>query len=581
VITFNGEIYNYRELRQKLEGRGRIFRTSSDTEVLLALYEAEGERCVDSLVGMFAFAIWDSRRRRLFCARDRLGQKPFYYAAHEEGFSFSSEIGPLLLDPDIHCTLDSTAIHHYLSLHYVPAPRTGFEQIRKLPPAHFLTVEHGSVTVQRYWRPSFEPKSSASTDALAEEAWHLIKEATRSQLVSDVPVGAFLSGGHDSTAVLAAMRQATSGTIKAFTVGFSEAKFDELRSAEASARHFGCEFFSRLIAPKDVEILPRIVARHGEPFADPSSIPTYYLSELARQHVTVALSGDGGDEAFGGYSRYVWAWYASRLDKLPPLALHGIERLVWGLAEAPFAPPALQRGAHYATRLFSLEYDRYLSLGCHFTPQARWDLYTNDFRETIQGPDTWAGYAESAQQSDAVAGLDRYVQIDLDGYLSAGILAKVDIASMMHSLEVRSPFLDHRLFEFAARLPAHLKQNGHKSRTLYKQAIREHVPAAVLRRPKQGLTLPVHEWLRDGLAHVLEDLVLGGRFAQRGHFRQEHVAQMYRDHRSGRADHGYALWNLIALELWMRQFLDGVPADSARDFRMWGPNDGPDCAETA
>jgi asparagine synthase (glutamine-hydrolysing) len=227
------------------------------------------------------------------------------------------------------------------------------------------------------------------------------------------------------------------------------------------------------------------------------------------------------------------------------------------LSHTPFAPLSLQRNADYATRLFAPGYERYLSLGCHFTPEARWQLYTNDFRRAIHGPDTCAGFEASVRSTDAKADLDRYVQIDLDGYLSGGILAKVDIASMMHSLEMRSPFLDHRLFEFAARLPVHFRQTGRKTRTLYKEAIRKHVPASVLNRPKRGLTLPLQEWLRGGLRPTLEELVLGKRFAERGHFRQEQVARMYHDHLEGRADHGYPLWNLIVLELWMRQFLDG------------------------
>jgi len=557
VLTFNGEIYNFEALRSDLQAKGRAFRTSSDTEVLLALYEDRGPACVHDLVGMFAFAIWDPRTRTLFCARDRIGQKPFYYSHRPDGFSFASELAALLEDHDVSAEVNATAIHHYLTLHYVPSPETAFEGVSKLPPAHTLTLRDGKLSTERYWRTSFEPKHTASIGELAEEAWDLIADATKLRMVSDVPLGAFLSGGKDSPAIVAAMNTWTEDPVKTFTIGFEEAAFNELDDASMSADFLKCEHREFVVSPDTVDVLPKLVEHHGEPFADPSSIPMYYLSEMARRHVTVALSGDGGDEAFGGYSRYAWAWGAGLLDRLPRPLWVALRQAMRSTASTGWMPPSVQRGAGYAKRIFAPEDERYLSMMCHFTPAARWDLYTTEFRSSILGSDTPALFEQSILASDAIEPIDRYMQYDFDGYLSDGINTKVDIASMMHSLEVRAPFLDHRLVEFAARLPASLKQHGPKGRVLYKKAVAPHVPAAILNRKKRGLTLPVNEWLRGALRPALDDVVLGSRLRERGHFQQARIHRLYQDHVAGRADHGYPLWNLMVLELWMREFVDG------------------------
>jgi asparagine synthase (glutamine-hydrolysing) len=557
VLTFNGEIYNYMALRRELESKGRAFRTSSDTEVLLALYEDRGPDCVRDLVGMFAFAIWDPRTRTLFCARDRIGQKPLYYSHRPDGFSFASELAALLEDHDVSVEVNTTAIHHYLTLHYVPSPDTAFVGISKLPPAHTLTLRDGEVVLERYWRPSFEPKHASSVDDLAEEAWDLIASATELRMMSDVPLGAFLSGGKDSPAIVAAMNLATNDPVKTFTIGFKEAAFDELADAAMSAKFLGCDYEELIISPDTVDVLPKLVEHHGEPFSDPSMIPMYYLSQMARRHVTVALSGDGGDESFGGYSRYAWAWGAGLLDHLPKPLWLALQTAARSLTAAGWAPADVQRAAGYAKHIFAPPGERYVSMMCHFVPSARWELYTDDFRASIHGSDTPAMFDASVSNSDAVETLDQYMQFDFDGYLSDGINTKVDIASMMHSLEVRAPFLDHRLVEFAARLPTSLKQRGTRGRILYKKAVAPHIPAPILDRKKRGLTLPVDEWLRGPLRPALDDVVSGAELRERGHFQQEKIERMYQDHVAGRADNGYPLWNLMVLELWMRQFVDG------------------------
>jgi asparagine synthase (glutamine-hydrolysing) len=559
VLTFNGEIYNFKTLRRELEQRGREFRTSSDTEVLLALYEDRGSECVHDLIGMFAFAIWDPHTRTLFCARDRIGQKPLYYSHRPDGFSFASELAALLEDDEISVELNTTAIHHYLTLHYVPSPETAFAGVSKVPPAHTLTVRDGGLILERYWRPSFEPKHTSSVSDLAEEAWDLIADATKLRMISDVPLGAFLSGGKDSPGIVAAMNLATNDPVKTFTIGFEEVAFDELADAAMSAAYLGCDHEALVVRPDTLDVLPKLVEHHGEPFSDPSMIPMYYLSQMARRHVTVAISGDGGDEAFGGYSRYAWAWGAGLLDHLPKplwLALHAATRL---LTSVGWAPPVVQRAGGYARRIFSPPGERYVSMMCHFVPSARWDLYTSEFRASIDGDDTPAMFDASIASSDAVETLDQYMQFDFDGYLSDGINTKVDIASMMHSLEVRAPFLDHRLVEFAARLPTSFKQRGPKGRILYKKAVAPHIPAPILERKKRGLTLPVNEWLRGPLRAALDDVVFGARLRERGHFRQYRIERLYEDHIAGRADHGYSLWNLMVLELWMRELVDRPP----------------------
>jgi asparagine synthase (glutamine-hydrolysing) len=378
VLTFNGEIYNFAELRRGLEARGRAFRTRSDTEVILALYEDRGDRCVDEMVGMFAFAIWDPARRRLFCARDRLGKKPLYYHAGAGTFSFASELGALLCDPEVPRDVDWPALHDYLTLHYLPSPATAFRHVAKLPPAHTLAVDFGGgagaprVTLARYWQARFEPKDNRDEGELAEELWALLTEATRARLVSDVPLGAFLSGGTDSSAVVAAMSRITGRQVKTFSIGFREAALNELPDAARTARRYGTDHHELLVTPDAAEVLPQVVAHHGEPFADPSSIPTYYLSKLARQHVTVALSGDGGDEAFGGYSRYVWAKLADGVaEALPASALRGVAAALGWLGARPAAPYAVRVAGQNAPALTASPDARYLAMAGHFAPWER------------------------------------------------------------------------------------------------------------------------------------------------------------------------------------------------------------------
>ena len=389
---------------------------------------------------------------------------------------------------------------------------------------------------------------------------HAPHEATRARLVSDVPLGAFLSGGMDSSAVVAAMSQITGGGVKTFTIGFREAAFNELEDARRTAQRYRTDHHEFLVTPDAAAILPELVAHHGEPFADPSSVPTYYLARLARQHVTVALSGDGGDEGFGGYSRYVWAQGADAVtDLVPPAMLRGaIAALKWA-GRRPGAPWRLRLAAQHADYFRVSPDERYLAFAGHFAPWERAPLYTPEFMTTLAGTarrETTAWFAGSAAAGDARERLDRYIQNDLDGYLSDGIMMKVDIASMMHSLEVRAPLLDHRVIEFGARLPVHLKQRGFQKRVLYKRAVAAQLPPEILTRPKRGLGIPLGAWLRGPLASMVDDLLADGRLAARGFLRKDAIERLVDEHRQQRADHGIRLWNLAVLEQWFRRFAD-------------------------
>jgi asparagine synthase (glutamine-hydrolysing) len=565
AITFNGEIYNFAELRRFLEGQGRRFATRSDTEVLLALYEHEGERCLERLVGMFAFAIWDPGRQTLFCARDRLGKKPFYYRADGNGFAFASELAGLLADPEVPRVLDPGALHHYLTLHYAPSPSTAFAGVSKLPAAHALTWRAGALRVWRYWQPHFEPKHDRGADELGEELWALIREATRLRMISDVPLGAFLSGGTDSSAIVAAMSALGGGRIKTFSIGFRESEFNELGWAREVAQRYGTDHCELMVTPDAAEALPVLVAHHGEPFSDPSSIPTYYLCKLAREHVTVALSGDGGDEAFGGYSRYVWAWMAGLLDGVPRPALQGVAALARWMGARPAAAPSLRLAGQHMAAVIAPDTDRYLWMAGHFPPWERDRLYTAEFRARLHaagaGADTRDWFARTEREGDARARLDQYIQNDLQGYLADGIMTKVDIASMAHSLEVRAPLLDHRIVEFGARLPVDLKQRGLRKRILFRAAVRPYLPRSVLTRRKRGFGIPVAAWLRGPLREMLEELV-GRKLGERGIFAPAALRGLVAEHVTGRADHGHKLWNLMVLELWSARFLDR-PASAA------------------
>lgn len=561
VIVFNGEIYNFDELRTALIARGHRFTTASDTEVILHLYEERGRQCVEELRGMFALAIWDRRRRCLLLARDRVGKKPLFYSAGDGSLWFGSETKAILQDPVVDRAVDYEAIDSYLQYQYVPHPRSAFDAIKKLPPGYTLSWNDGRVELQRYWKLSYRTPAATVSEATAAEAIREgLLEATRVRLRSDVPLGAFLSGGVDSSAVVAAMSEVATGTIKTFTAGFDEPEFDERQRARRVARLFATEHHEFQIQANAIEILPRLVWHYGEPFADHSAIPSFYLAALTREHVTVALNGDGGDENFGGYTRYFGNRLAQSLTRVP----RGLTAATAALARR-MGPGSTQGTLRHRLRLLATTISlpaavRYAAWIAYFTARERDDLYTPEFRETL-GP----GSADSVISgpyfdSDAEDFTERLLDVDVQTYLPGDLLVKIDIATMAHSLEARSPLLDHVFMELVAGLPASVKFRGWgSSKHLFKRALSPWLPQAVLTGKKKGFSVPLAKWFRGPLKDLPNEVLLDPTCLDRGLFRPESVRRIIADHVAGRADNANKLWGLLQLELWMRSYVDRPP----------------------
>jgi asparagine synthase (glutamine-hydrolysing) len=559
LIVFNGEIYNFGELRAGLEGRGHVFRSRSDTEVLLRLYEERGAACLAELRGMFAFAVWERRRRRLFLARDRVGKKPLVYAARGGDLAFASELSSLVEAPGFTRSVDRVALHHYLTYQFVPAPWTIWEGARKLPAAHTLVWEGGRTRVERYWDLHYVPKLRlGSPAAYAERFLAIFRDAVRERLVSDVPLGAFLSGGIDSSAVVAMMSLAGAAPVRTFSIGFSERDYDEVRYARLVAERYGTEHRELVVEPRALEVLPQLVRHYGEPFGDSSAVPTWYVSKLTREHVTVALSGDGGDEAFAGYQRYLADRLIAAYLLLPAALREGLLRRAIEALPGPRRPRGfvgrLKRFVATADRSRERQYVRYL---CIFTNQAKEELYAPGFAASLGGVDAVGLVERLYREADGASFLDRTLSVDVHSYLPDDILVKVDIAGMGNSLETRAPFLDHRLLEFAAACPPELKLRRLTGKYLVKRALGPYLPREVIRRRKMGFGMPVAEWFRGELRQPAADLLLSARALQRGIFRREAVERLIAEHGRRDADHGYRLWVLLFLELWFREFVDG------------------------
>lgn len=559
-ISYNGEIYNFAEIRRQLIARGYPFRSRSDTEVIVNGWHAWGADIFSRLRGMFALAIWDQRSSRLVLARDRLGKKPLYYAASAEGFVFGSEIKALLPFPGVPRQADLSAIDQYLTWSYVPTPATAFLGIHKLPAAHYLVLNadpnggFGTPELVRYWRlpaPSIMPAKQCS-DELRRELVARLEEAVRLRLISDVPLGAFLSGGIDSSSVVAMMARVGGGTIKTFSIGFSAKEYDETRYARMVAERYATDHHELVVKPDAVAVLPRLVWHYGEPFADPSAIPTYYLSELARREVTVALNGDGGDECFLGYSRYKAMRYLSRLDTMPEwnaTALAGMlalaprffqQKLKIPRIRAVLGAPRKRPGRRYGFTLAS------------FTDEDKADCYDVAMRDQLERSalDRLAPYFE---QADLVAAANR---ADLQTYLPDDLLVKVDGASMAHGLEARSPLLDHVLVEWAAALPQQVKMAHGVTKALFKSAMMPYLPAELLHRPKMGFGCPIDEWFRHELREFAYDVLLSRRATGRGLFRPGYIRRLLDEHCTRARDHHMRLWALLILELWFQVWID-------------------------
>jgi asparagine synthase (glutamine-hydrolysing) len=560
-IVFNGEIYNFRELRRELEAAGARFRTQSDTEVILRAYEADGPACVSRLRGMFAFAILDERTRRLVLARDRVGIKPLVYSWDGRRLLFASEIKGIVEDGAVPRELDRDALGEYLTHHYVPAPRTIFASVRKLPPASTLVLplDGGAPEISRYWRLRFAPEPGIAEGEWIERLGAELSDAVRSHMVSDVPIGAFLSGGMDSSTVVALMAEASPTPIRTFSIGFDEADFDELRFARQVAARYGTDHYELVVKPSALDVLPKLAWHLDEPFADSSAIPTYYVAKITREHVTVALSGDGGDENFAGYRRYARALaLGARMDRIPARLARPLLRLASRLL--PIGAP----GQAYAGLLGAGPLERYARLITYERPETLRRALSDDMADVaarVSAPASFGRLAADGGTADPVSTLQH---IDIHTYLPDDILAKVDRTSMAVSLEARVPLLDHRLMEFVATIPSTLKLRDGTGKYLLKRAMAARLPAEILARRKMGFGVPLGTWFRAELRDMTHDLLLAPRTRQRGIFRPSWVEWLVRTHEAGRRDCSARLWALLCFELWMRRWADKSPGTDSR-----------------
>ncbi|MFZ1059031.1 MAG: asparagine synthase (glutamine-hydrolyzing) [Candidatus Rokuibacteriota bacterium] len=552
-ITYNGEIYNFKELRGELEARGFTFRTTSDTEVILHAYEADGVECLKKLRGMFAFGIWDGRRRRLFLARDRAGIKPLVYAWDGDRLLFASELKAILQDPSVPREVDWEAFRDYLTFHYIPSPKTIFRGIRKLPAGSYLVLDldRGEPKIGRYWDLRFVPDQSRSeTEWIEGLRWHL-EDAVRSHLVSDVPIGAFLSGGMDSSTVVALMAQSGRGPVRTFSIGFDEGDFNELAYARRVAGRYGTDHYEFVVKPDALEAWPRLAWQFDEPFADSSALPTYYVAKITREHVTVALSGDGGDENFAGYLRYARALTLhQRLDHLPGLLARPLLRLA-----ARLLPPGA-RGQGYAAALGSDRIERYFRMMTFERSETLRRLLTPEIQTLVAPEVTPAPFRRLAQESGTPDYVSTLQYLDFRTYLPDDILTKVDRTSMLVSLESRVPLLDHLLLEYVATMPTPLKLRNGAGKAILKRAMSNELPREVLERRKMGFGVPLERWFRRELSDYIRDVLLDGRTRERGWMESTVVAQLLEEHRSARKDHSSQIWALLCLEEWARRWLD-------------------------
>jgi len=544
-VVLNGEIYNFIELRAELERRGHRFRTRTDTEVIVHLYEEEGPGLLDHLRGMFAFAVWDHRRRQLLLARDRLGEKPLFYA-YRPGrvLLFASELKSLLVDPDVRPTIDLAAVDTYLSLLYIPAPATIFNEIKKLPAAHYLTCTARSLEVREYWDVPLPP--AGEEDGLNDEALRAqLRDAVRIQLRSDVPIGAFLSGGVDSTTVVATMTEQPGPEVMTCSVGFPEDGYSELSHAHTVAASVGSQHRSRVIGAPSAQLIERLCWHFDEPFGDSSAVPTWEVSSLARESVKVALSGDGGDELFGGYSRHAIEKWEHTLRRCGRAAS-------WTMARVASLLPGGVKGKNTLARLHAAP-DHACAVKFQFgsgAPQLKERIYSANFRAETARTDPLASFKRAYARAAKSDPLNRILYVDLKTYLADDILVKVDRMSMAHGLEVRAPFLDHRLVEMVARLPGRTKVPGAATKPLLRAVLDGRIPKSAWDRPKHGFTAPIGYWVSNGLRAWVEDRLFSRSSLGRDLFDQNALRYLWEDHLEGRGDHAHELWMLLILETW-------------------------------
>jgi asparagine synthase (glutamine-hydrolysing) len=564
-IVLNGEIYNFLDLRKELQAKGHRFKTRSDTEVVLRAYEEWGDQCLDRLRGMFALAIYDSRlansgysRRgetssRLLLARDRVGKKPLYYYRDERRIIFGSEIKALLMHPSVEGEVRRNSLSLYLTYGYVPAPYTFFENIYELAPGHKLVVQDGDVAVEQYWKlPVQEVGPETSERRYLGRLRELLEEAVRVRLVSDVPLGAFLSGGIDSAAVVAFMTRLMNEPVKTFSIGFTdEPSFNELDHARAVARTFNTDHHEFLVTADAIDLLPKLVWQYDQPFADSSAIPAFLVARMTREHVKVALTGDGSDELFAGYERFAAARLAENYRRLPHLLQNSISRLFASMPEATSYRSFVRRARRFVDSAALPLTERYLNWVGIFPTSLINELVTDEIESDPVSH--FQTYFDSSSQSDPIAQL---LTVNMKTYLPGDLLVKTDRMAMANSLEARCPFLDQELLEFAASIPSTLKLKGMTTKYILKRALEGMVPHEIIHRKKHGFGVPVGRWFRTSLKRYVHETLLSPEALQRGYFRESSLRHLIEEHQSGKRDHGHRLWALLTLEIWHRVFID-------------------------
>lgn len=556
-IVFNGEIYNYQSLRPELESKGHKFRTNTDTETILHAYEEYGENCIQYLNGMFTFAIWDAPRRRLLIARDRLGIKPMYYAHFGDEFYFGSELKAIIEHPFVPRDLNMVALDHFLTLEYIPAPHSMFRHIHKLPPGHFLIFEDGRVDVKCYWNVEVR-ETPRDEGACIEELTELIRDAVKIRLIADVPLGAFLSGGIDSSTVVSFMSEISNTPVQTFSIGFGDPTYNELPYARAVAQHFGTNHYEEYLEPDVADLAEQLIGHLDEPLGDFSILPTYLVSKVARKGVTVALSGDGGDEIFAGYDTYIAQNMARRYYDRVPAPIR--EKMVPALMDM-VPPQPSKKGLVNKVKRFveggalppSVQHTRWMMF---MNAQDRQGLYRPDVRASLNGDNAISLMERYFNQVAHASPLAQQQYVDIKTYLVDDILTKVDRMSMAVSLEARVPLLDYRIVEFAMSLPPHLKLNKGTTKAILRQVMANRLPEKVLNKPKEGFSIPLKHWLRGPLKPMLLDLLSAESMRRRGYFEADQVQKWVNQHLNGQVNHSHRLWALMVFEMWQRKVLD-------------------------
>lgn len=564
-VVFNGEIYNHTALQRRLEAAGHRFRTRCDTEAIIHLYEEQGLGFVEHLNGMFALAVWDEPRRRLVLARDRLGEKPLFYQAQSERILFASELKSLVQVPGLSREIAPEAIDAFLAYQYVPYPMSIYRDVNKLPPGWMAVYEQGKFETRPYWQPDLGRELSLSYDEQKSQLRERLQAAVQSRMESDVPLGAFLSGGIDSTLVVGLMQRVSREPVRTFSIGFPEIEFDETRYARMAAEAFGTRHEEFRVNPDALSILPKLIHHYDEPFGDSSAIPTWYVSEMTRRRVTVALTGDGGDELFLGYPRYKAVWLAGQVDRLPGLMRRLAGARLWQAVPSSSRQKSLVRRAQrFLEAVNQPPLARYFDWLSVYNQTRRAALYTDNFIERLPDRDPLAFLADEHR---AFAGRDAVTAIaltDLMTYLPCDLMTKVDIAAMAHSLECRPPLLEHELVEWVGRLPQESRFHKGKGKRILLDAFQDLLPEPIRRRKKMGFGVPLGAWFRGPLNELLRRVLLDDRTLQRGWFQPEAVRRLVAEHEQGLFEHGHRLWLLLVFELWQRYWLEDEPLEFDR-----------------